>query len=265
MSHRLQVKDQQGEREVLLIDSLAVGRDPRCDISAADPLLSRRHAEFLVSGAQVLVRDLNSRNGILVNGHRTPSAVLRPGDVVQIAQVVVTFVASIEPATLKVAPPAGPVEDHTTLLSARQMEEAAAASAPGFVRSVEASTAGDGNRRSAGWSVKVTAADDRTSKVAPSRPPAGEVAASVRPLPATIASAAILPDMTPARHPGAPAAQPAFGTLAARALSVAVVCFGLGVMSTVVWQRDHSPLIVIAAFLLVLALGTIAALAGRKA
>lgn len=97
MSRRLIVTGGARRRELILVGTMIVGRDPTCDISdAADPLLSRRHAEF--SGAnEVTVRDLGSRNGILVNGSKTPQCVLRPGDVVQIGHLQVTFIEEVGP------------------------------------------------------------------------------------------------------------------------------------------------------------------------
>jgi hypothetical protein len=57
-----------------------------------DPLLSRRHAEFVPSTRGVTVRDLKSRNGILVNGEKVPEHVLKPGDVVQLGHLHVRYV-----------------------------------------------------------------------------------------------------------------------------------------------------------------------------
>ena len=116
MSHKLLVKDPRGQREILLVGTMTVGRDPRCDISDADPLLSRRHAEFVVSDAGVLVRDLNSRNGILVNGRKTPQAVLQPGDVVQVAGLAITLISTVPKAPP--TPTSGePSEDKTVLVT----------------------------------------------------------------------------------------------------------------------------------------------------
>jgi pSer/pThr/pTyr-binding forkhead associated (FHA) protein len=97
MSRRLIVSGASHPREFVLVGTMIVGRDPACDISdAADPLLSRRHAEFS-NAKEATVRDLSSRNGILVNGVKTPQAVLRPGDVVQIGHLQVKFVDEIGP------------------------------------------------------------------------------------------------------------------------------------------------------------------------
>ena len=82
---KLIVKDGHGERDVLLVGTVSVGRDPSCDISANDPALSRHHAEFLETAKGILVRDLRSQNGIKVNNVVVREAVLSPGDVVQVA------------------------------------------------------------------------------------------------------------------------------------------------------------------------------------
>lgn len=80
-------------RELVLVDTLIVGRDPACDITDLnDPLLSRRHAAFTSDRQDAAVRDLDSRNGILVNGAKMKEARLRHGDVVQIGHLQVKFV-----------------------------------------------------------------------------------------------------------------------------------------------------------------------------
>ena len=92
MSRKLIVNDGRRERELLLVGTMVVGRDPTCDISDADPLLSRRHVEFVASSKEVTVRDLGSRNGILVNGVKIAQSVLRTGDVVQVGHLQVRLV-----------------------------------------------------------------------------------------------------------------------------------------------------------------------------
>ena len=72
------------ERELQLVGRIVVGRDPSCEISHDDSLLSRRHAEFVTEGDLVTVRDLGSRNGVFVNGTRVVERVLEPDDIVQV-------------------------------------------------------------------------------------------------------------------------------------------------------------------------------------
>ena len=91
MSRTLQVDDGRIQREVILVGTMLVGRDPECEISHADPRLSRRHAEFRVTAEGVRLRDLGSRNGTHVNGRIVEEVVLTPGDVVQIAHLTIRF------------------------------------------------------------------------------------------------------------------------------------------------------------------------------
>ena len=89
---KLLVNDGRSEREVLLVGTIVVGRDPLCQLNDLDPLLSRRHAEFVPTSKGVTVRDLKSRNGILVNGDKVPEHLLKPGDVVQLGHLHVRYV-----------------------------------------------------------------------------------------------------------------------------------------------------------------------------
>lgn len=46
------------------------GRDPACDVVLDDPLVSRRHARMVVLLDEVILEDLQSSNGVYVNGAR---------------------------------------------------------------------------------------------------------------------------------------------------------------------------------------------------
>ena len=100
MSRRLVLDDGRSQRELVLRERMTVGRDPGCDISDSDPRLSRRHAEFLATANGLVVRDLESRNGVRVNGRTVPEATLSPGDLVEIAHLRVRFLddSPAEPA-----------------------------------------------------------------------------------------------------------------------------------------------------------------------
>jgi transcriptional regulator with AAA-type ATPase domain len=69
--------------ELVLTERHVVGREPGCDCVLPGNELSRRHAEFRVDGPVVAVRDLQSRNGVFVNGGRVTDAPLALGDVVR--------------------------------------------------------------------------------------------------------------------------------------------------------------------------------------
>jgi hypothetical protein len=108
MSRRLVLDDGRSQRELMLRERMTFGRDPGCDISDADPRLSRRHAEFLATADGLLVRDLDSRNGIRVNGRRVREASLAPGDLVEIAHLAVRFMDDRPAEPAGVAAPSGP-------------------------------------------------------------------------------------------------------------------------------------------------------------
>jgi hypothetical protein len=57
-----------------------IGRSSRCDFVVDDPNVSRRHAELQRRGGDWYVVDLDSTNGIAVNGKPVRSAALAPGD-----------------------------------------------------------------------------------------------------------------------------------------------------------------------------------------
>lgn len=61
-----------------------IGRDNSCDITIPGSHLSRRHAEFLVAGHSLFIRDLGSANGSFVNGKRIQETSLKNGDLIKL-------------------------------------------------------------------------------------------------------------------------------------------------------------------------------------
>jgi DNA-binding NtrC family response regulator len=67
---------------------LLVGRAAEADLRLSDRSVSRRHARLFLDGGQVRVADLESHNGVRVNGQAlTQVHTLQPGDVVSIGEV----------------------------------------------------------------------------------------------------------------------------------------------------------------------------------
>ena len=65
-----------------------VGRATRADFILDAALVSRVHCRFTASKSdQLIMEDVESTNGVLVNGERVPRAVLKAGDVVAIGRV----------------------------------------------------------------------------------------------------------------------------------------------------------------------------------
>ena len=107
MSRRLVLDDGRSERELVVRERMTVGRDPGCDITDSDPRLSRKHAEFQATASGLVVRDLESRNGVRVNGRAVREATLAAGDLVEIAHLRVRFLDDnpAEPAGVALPPP----------------------------------------------------------------------------------------------------------------------------------------------------------------
>jgi transcriptional regulator of acetoin/glycerol metabolism len=65
-----------------------MGRDPGCGVQLGTQRVSRRHAEVVRRGGRHTVRDLDSKNGVFVNGRRVPESPLEPGDVLRLGNYV---------------------------------------------------------------------------------------------------------------------------------------------------------------------------------
>ncbi len=68
-----------------------IGRSEDSDVCIDSALLSRQHCVFRKNGPQVRVEDLNSSNGLFLNGTKAHAADLYEGDTVQIGDVIVIF------------------------------------------------------------------------------------------------------------------------------------------------------------------------------
>lgn len=67
-----------------------LGRGQGADIQVDDPGVSRAHAE-IVLGLPVVIRDLGSTNGTLVEGRRVTEAPLHDGARIQVGSTVITY------------------------------------------------------------------------------------------------------------------------------------------------------------------------------
>ncbi len=64
-----------------------VGRDQDlAEMVLSDPRISRSHARFTVNGAGVTVVDLDSTNGLVINGEEMGQAELKPGDTISLSE-----------------------------------------------------------------------------------------------------------------------------------------------------------------------------------
>jgi hypothetical protein len=77
----------------LTSDRVTIGRIPPCEIVIISDLVSRRHAEVEKVGGEWRIRDLESANGLYINGKRVQSRALSDGDVLRIGTWLFRFVA----------------------------------------------------------------------------------------------------------------------------------------------------------------------------
>ncbi|MBI1318147.1 MAG: FHA domain-containing protein [Candidatus Hydrogenedens sp.] len=79
-------------------NGLIIGRADECGIPLAqDQSVSRKHAQIYFENGRLSVKDLGSRNGIMVNSKTTPFAELHPGDVLRVGNQEFEIAASAEP------------------------------------------------------------------------------------------------------------------------------------------------------------------------
>src|SRR5215471_4586528 len=101
----------------------AVGRNASCQLSLDDPLVSRRHALLHVSHEGVAIEDLQSRNGVLVNGAKIEGRVpLQAGDKILIGAQEMTLLHAREDAVQ--AGPSGAIPQAAAKLTLPKMAPA---------------------------------------------------------------------------------------------------------------------------------------------
>src|SRR5260370_36957220 len=84
--------------------NVTIGRSPEADVVVADASLSGLHARFRVGDGDVLLEDLASTNGTLLNGEPVNEAVVRTGDELFLGNVRVAIVHGGGPAVDRHAP-----------------------------------------------------------------------------------------------------------------------------------------------------------------
>jgi len=65
---------------------IRIGRGPECELVLRDSRVSRRHARLAARDGVLILTDLGSTNGTMVNGHRVSEVVLGAGDRIEIGE-----------------------------------------------------------------------------------------------------------------------------------------------------------------------------------
>ena len=87
-----------------------IGRAPGCEIQIDSSSVSRHHALILVGMREVIVEDLNSTNGVLVNGRKVARQLLSDGDQLTIGEAQFRLYLKVDPRSAgpQSAPPEPP-------------------------------------------------------------------------------------------------------------------------------------------------------------
>ncbi|HEX7554966.1 MAG TPA: FHA domain-containing protein [Geothrix sp.] len=89
---KLLVHESAGVREFEIVDNeVHMGRELDNTLRLPDPSISRHHCVVRKVGGGFEIQDLQSSNGVLVNGNRVQSSPLRDGDRITLGQVQLTF------------------------------------------------------------------------------------------------------------------------------------------------------------------------------
>jgi pSer/pThr/pTyr-binding forkhead associated (FHA) protein len=96
-----QIKGPGAPQTIIILDGTSViGRSPEADIQFQSSRVSRMHAKLVYDGTEYSCTDLDSHNGLLLNGIHVHSAALRDGDTIQIGDVVLIYHQGVQWASM---------------------------------------------------------------------------------------------------------------------------------------------------------------------
>jgi uncharacterized RDD family membrane protein YckC len=133
---KLLVQESAGVREFELVDNeVHIGRELDNTLRLADPSISRHHCVIRKGPVGFEIQDLQSSNGVLLNGSRVQTAALRDGDRLTLGQIHLTFVdPEVQGSTVAVRTggvvPGGTVRMSADEVAAAQAAEVGALSPP---------------------------------------------------------------------------------------------------------------------------------------
>jgi len=78
-----------------------IGRAPGCELHIDSSSVSRHHALILAGTREAIIEDLNSTNGVILNGRKVTRQVLNDGDIVTIGDIQFRYVAKPAQPALK--------------------------------------------------------------------------------------------------------------------------------------------------------------------
>src|ERR1051325_6566082 len=71
----------------LKVEKTTVGRVEDNTFQIPETSVSSHHAEILLRGSDIVIKDLNSTNGTFINGDKVTEAVLKPGQILRLGMI----------------------------------------------------------------------------------------------------------------------------------------------------------------------------------
>jgi pSer/pThr/pTyr-binding forkhead associated (FHA) protein len=90
-----------GRTHELKGEKTTVGRVEDNTFQIAEPSVSSHHAEVLLRGNDVIVKDLNSTNGTFINGEKVTESPIKPGQILRLGQIEMRLETDTPPASSK--------------------------------------------------------------------------------------------------------------------------------------------------------------------
>ena len=81
----------QGEVYPITTFPFVIGRGAECDLVLQGKGISRRHAEIIFQAGRFVVNDLDSLNGIKVNGYKVSRVILEENDAIRLGEIALAF------------------------------------------------------------------------------------------------------------------------------------------------------------------------------
>jgi pSer/pThr/pTyr-binding forkhead associated (FHA) protein len=122
----LTIRDHYGRETQCALHKLPaiVGRDENADVQLTDPWTSHRHCEIDQIGNILVVRDLNSKNGIFMHGHRVRESKVLSGEQLTVArtEIIVRYPGTAQAAMeTEVSKPPGQKPPQTPIPDTREL------------------------------------------------------------------------------------------------------------------------------------------------
>ena len=88
--------DDAGDRHPITAFPYVLGRGTECDFVLTGKGVSRKHAEIIFQSGRFVINDLQSLNGIKVNGYKVNRVILEEDDVIKLGEVSLNFTSGRE-------------------------------------------------------------------------------------------------------------------------------------------------------------------------